>query len=791
MFTPIVAAGAAALLLSTAAAQITPYSQDFESLVSSSPTALEDDGWLIFANVFDASGGFLYNYGVFGAPNGGPGFSSLASSGNAGPAQGAQQMNVYSDYNNADHGNGRYIEANVFQERTIDASNVGETWTLRYDVQTAPPNNGTGDSTMIAFIKVLQSSNGSFALLAFPISDTTNASMTSFDCGQVSITIDPAWAGELLQFGFASTATAFNDTGRFYDNVRFEEGPPPTVANKHRLLYSNVAGAPSQEVPGATGLFFETGTTFAFDEVSAVRGDISAMAFTALIDSPNTTDDEVLIVNGSMRVREGDDPPFTVAGDAFGAFDTRVEVNSNGEFVFQNNTVGATTSDEMIVKGDLAGNLTLVAREGDPFAPLAGATTGSGLESANINEDGTVSYWADSVTDGGVTATTNRFAITGTSIVAQRGVTVLTGNSAGEFLDEIDLNDFIVSDNGLHWLARGDTTGSTSTDDCLIVNGEVVLRELEALPGGAPGEIIDTIGIFGHKINNSGDWIARGDLDMPVADDDWVSLNGTIVARTGAPTHAGSSLNWSPLIFGVELNDDGDFLIGGLSDSGDPLTEGLIVLNNERIVCREGDPVDVDGNGLFDDDAYMDFFDGDNMVLSNRSEGLIAILTSRIVDGAGVTIGQGIFSIELAGVVGSAVCNGEVNSTGEGARLVAIGSNAVADNTLALHVGGLPVGSMGYFVTSEETIFVANPGGSEGNLCIGSFIMGRYITNVLTADAAGNTVLCVDLSSVPAPMVNVAVAGGDTRYWQLWYRDTSMGGMATSNFSEAIGVTFE
>ena len=46
------------------------YTQDFESLDQMSPTALGDDGWLIFGQVVDGDGVFKFNYGPFPAPNG-------------------------------------------------------------------------------------------------------------------------------------------------------------------------------------------------------------------------------------------------------------------------------------------------------------------------------------------------------------------------------------------------------------------------------------------------------------------------------------------------------------------------------------------------------------------------------------------------------------------------------------------------------------------------------------------------------------------------------------------------
>ncbi|MDG2014377.1 MAG: hypothetical protein P8J33_12795, partial [Pirellulaceae bacterium] len=83
-----------------AQADLSNYSQNFENFPDpAGATALSGDGWLVGANVFDSSGGFLYNYFAFTAPNGGPAFSAVAS-GAAGPGQGTFYMNTYNDYNN-------------------------------------------------------------------------------------------------------------------------------------------------------------------------------------------------------------------------------------------------------------------------------------------------------------------------------------------------------------------------------------------------------------------------------------------------------------------------------------------------------------------------------------------------------------------------------------------------------------------------------------------------------------------------------------------------------------------
>jgi len=212
----VILAGALLCLASTASwADLAPYSQDFEGLDQTDPSALANDGWLVFGNVFGPDWSYWYGYGTFPAPNGGPGFSGI-DVGQGGPEQGDQQMVVYSDYNNEDHGNGAFVEANVFQEQTIGAADVGATWLFEFD---AKRGNIAGASTARAFFKTLDPSAG-YALTNFIWIDMTNVPDT-WESYSLSIFIDPSLEGQLLQFGFLSTATYYEGSGIFYDNVNF------------------------------------------------------------------------------------------------------------------------------------------------------------------------------------------------------------------------------------------------------------------------------------------------------------------------------------------------------------------------------------------------------------------------------------------------------------------------------------------------------------------------------------------------------------------------------------------
>jgi hypothetical protein len=203
--------------------QLAPYFQDFETLGIDDPNALANDGWLVFGNVFTPAGDYVYGYGPFPAPNGGEAFCAIVT-GEGGEEQGEQQLSVYNDYNNQDHGNGLLIEANVYQERTITAGDIGTTWKFAFQ---SKRGNIEGASTALAFIKTLDPNND-FELTNFLYIDMTSIPET-WGGHSLFIFIDPSLEGQLFQFGFASTATNFEGSGIFYDNVIFDGADPADV----------------------------------------------------------------------------------------------------------------------------------------------------------------------------------------------------------------------------------------------------------------------------------------------------------------------------------------------------------------------------------------------------------------------------------------------------------------------------------------------------------------------------------------------------------------------------------
>jgi hypothetical protein len=197
---------------------LSPYSQDFEALPPVNGS-LAGNGWLNYGNVFDPAGNYLYGYGPFGAVNNIGNWQDIVT-GQGGPMQGNQQLVVYSDYANGSHGAGNWVESNCYQEQSIPAGATG-TWRFIFD---AKRGNIGGASTARGFIKTLDPSSG-WQMTNYIIADMTSIPDT-WGTYWVSINVT-GLDGQILQFGFSSTATNYEPCGIFYDNVGFAESPSP------------------------------------------------------------------------------------------------------------------------------------------------------------------------------------------------------------------------------------------------------------------------------------------------------------------------------------------------------------------------------------------------------------------------------------------------------------------------------------------------------------------------------------------------------------------------------------
>jgi hypothetical protein len=187
--------------------------------------ALANDGWRILANVYDTDKiSHLYDYGILVAPNGGAGFSTITA------VSGNQQRTVFSDYNNTDHGDGKWIEAVLFQEETISASDAGSAWNFTFDVKQGNP---IPESSSNAFLKTV---NNDLDVTSESILDTT-ASGTDWATLTLSSEIDNSMVGKVLHFGFSSTATYYTPSGVLYDNINLTSTQAVSIRLQQSVLH--------------------------------------------------------------------------------------------------------------------------------------------------------------------------------------------------------------------------------------------------------------------------------------------------------------------------------------------------------------------------------------------------------------------------------------------------------------------------------------------------------------------------------------------------------------------------
>mgnify|MGYP001197155190 FL=1 len=161
----------------------------------------------------------------------------------------------------------------------------------------------------------------------------------------------------------------------------------------------------------------------------------------------------------------------------------------------------------------------------------------------------------------------------------------------------------------------------------------------------APEEGVEVIAftLAALRVTPAGDWLARGVDD---AGHEWVFRNGEPVALAGAPVTldprerevfgAGAG---GPAFFSMSASAMGDVAVGGVTEAPGAGRGAAVVLNGQRVLVRAGDPVDLDGDGAANDDAYIDAFAVDGAALG---DGGWYYFGATIRNGAGRVIGEGL-----------------------------------------------------------------------------------------------------------------------------------------------------
>jgi hypothetical protein len=263
---------------------------------------------------------------------------------------------------------------------------------------------------------------------------------------------------------------------------------------------------------------------------------------------------------------------------------------------------------------------------------------GADIGSPSITADSHVSAYSE-ITGPGITTQDDTILAFNGSAFEREGVTGPFG-IIGPWR-QFDIERFHVPAAGMY-IARGQAEVFPGvTAQVAVVNGAVALRE--GLPAPSMFSAIVPNGIKGVAMFASGDWLARGVSDDPT--EDWVVRSGNLAARRGgqiAPFNPTGEL-FSDNVFGdtffaVGGNAMGDVIIGGFTNHPNTQRNEVLVLNGDRVVMREGDRVDLDADGVFDDDAFIAGFFPDSVVVTGGRANVVYALVP-IRDAAGNIIG--------------------------------------------------------------------------------------------------------------------------------------------------------
>lgn len=405
-------------------------------------------------------------------------------------------------------------------------------------------------------------------------------------------------------------------------------GANPTV------VYSDIVTSPTSNVPGLAGAQFNS-----FDRPYVSPNGVW-WAFTALTNLA-TTQDEVIVVGsgmaGTVVLQEGVTPIAPPATETAGLIDRNLFLTNSADFSYATNSDAATTADEVVGRR-FGGVFDVPVREGAAAPGLPGVTLGISNSVAGLASDGRVGFLGTSLI--GATTATNAAVFFGNSVVAQKGVTIPAGQAGGatNTWELFDFEDQYFANNGATYLLRGDTNAA-SGDDVLVYNGTVVLQEGQVIPGSGFVSPIETGGSTESILTPNGDWWARGEnADLT----DWIVRNGSVIIRNGdavpgSPGEIFDDAAFADCFFSMAGNSLGDYVYGGVTNNSDLAKNAVLVFNNQFVLHREGDPVDLDGNGLFDDDAFISVFNNEDAFLTDS---LLYYFTADLRNGAGTAIGQ-------------------------------------------------------------------------------------------------------------------------------------------------------
>jgi hypothetical protein len=193
------------------------------------------------------------------------------------------------------------------------------------------------------------------------------------------------------------------------------------------------------------------------------------------------------------------------------------------------------------------------------------------------------------------------------------------------------------------------------------VNNDVRIQEGFRIPGSSFTSNVTAI----HTVQmdtGSGAVLSRG---SNADGKDWVWREGAVVAVTGNPIGQGLTERFADAAFArcfflATGNIAGDIVIGGFTDSTNVNADEVLVLNNQHVLLRENDVIDIDGDGEPDDNARIHTFRENSAILTDDGWLYVVVRvrsSESVCLGAPTDIGQALIRKRV-------ICNADFNRDG-------------------------------------------------------------------------------------------------------------------------------
>ncbi len=351
-------------------------------------------------------------------------------------------------------------------------------------------------------------------------------------------------------------------------------------------------------VPGMAGFAFTN-----FNKIYGSSGAYWTTAATVTGPGVTTATDQVVIIGRGSSVtvpaREGV-TAVGASGQLLNLSGLAVpRVNSQGEWAIS--FIPAAGSPGLVVKRTAQGYETVAL--GNAASGVPGQTYGATFASGTIADSGKVFFLSDGVSGSPRIA----YGDSGRWVIAAEATTTLPSplpDGSGGLLRSLSFSQtattYHVSADGFTTLYLADLDVGNGLRS-VVFDGVVVLQAGQQAPGMGGTATISTITECWLDVDRS--WYARATLSNGQAA---VYRNRELIARVGAAVTPGASETWSTI---TDFKGDifGNFIVTGTTNAAAASNE-VVVLNGERVLSREGDPVDLNGDGVMNDNLFIHSF---------------------------------------------------------------------------------------------------------------------------------------------------------------------------------------